>query len=557
MSSDADTHRLVKCPKCAATNRVPLSAKTANCGICNTPLALKPGSAEVRDPACESPDSIVAGDNSVVGVEAPSGAPAERFVDPPQSNVSDADVQASAERTKVPTHTSIRVEQVKGSNAGVAWILAAVVGAAAISVSYNSSSGIVRLSTPCAIMLVYFAWGWNQQSRNSEKLADSLYFLGFIWTLYALIHSLVASENVTPNASSLFTTFGYALVTTGLGMFLRMVVIQLEYSAPEQLRDARNELAEGLDQFRVRMIDAQQALAASRKEIQRTTEAWMTSSKEMSQSMLSASRDTVEQARAAVQQLVKGLSDTGEAVNISTESTKAASRALGRLSKSVVTASEKLSETLERASDEALTGLQGAARKLSGVELPENTLSVHLQRLASDMTAPSREVLRTIGDMSGSLESVVAKLTAVELPPNTMSKQLEQLAEDMIQPGRKLLEAIGDMSAAASAAQDRLSKSAEYAANRINEVANAIDAARSSMGALDASSQAANRSLSGTEKEVSGWSASTAQLVQAQAGLTNSVAALEARLRSVSEQLERLHSESAPNRGMKFFRRGR
>lgn len=79
-------------------------------------------------------------------------------------------------------HMAIRSEQILDSNVGIAWLAAAVIGAFLISILRDEQNRAVRLLAPCIVMVSYFWWAWRQPSRNQEKLADSLYFLGFIWT---------------------------------------------------------------------------------------------------------------------------------------------------------------------------------------------------------------------------------------------------------------------------------------------------------------------------------------------------------------------------------------
>src|SRR4051812_25500926 len=113
---------------------------------------------------------------------------------------------------------------------GIAWAISVLLGALMISANGSSSPG--RLIIPVAILLGYAVFVYNRstslfaastpafQSTIVAQLADSMYFMGFVWTLWALIDSFVIHR--IDSSDAIFRTFGYALVTTAVGMFCRL-----------------------------------------------------------------------------------------------------------------------------------------------------------------------------------------------------------------------------------------------------------------------------------------------------------------------------------------------
>src|SRR5690349_6940978 len=80
--------------------------------------------------------------------------------------------------------------QIHSSVLATGWTLAAAGGFVAISALSGQSSSL-RLLAPLVIMALYVYFGLNSPGRNTAKLADSIYFLGFLWTLYALINEFI------------------------------------------------------------------------------------------------------------------------------------------------------------------------------------------------------------------------------------------------------------------------------------------------------------------------------------------------------------------------------
>src|SRR5262249_44366707 len=104
----------------------------------------------------------------------------------------------------------------------VAWAVVAVLGAVSISVSHNAQ-GQGRHFWPLVWMFAYLAFALTRPSRNTTRVADSVYFLGFLWTLYALIDNLIWRPSEDLGVKQILRIFGYALVTTAAGMFLRLL----------------------------------------------------------------------------------------------------------------------------------------------------------------------------------------------------------------------------------------------------------------------------------------------------------------------------------------------
>ena len=136
----------------------------------------------------------------------------------------------------------------------VTWAISAGLGAFAISASKGVA--MPRLGIPIFLMLTYAFLGYQRATLASTpmiraarlgQLADSLYFLGFLWTLWALIDSFVIKQMSASEA--VFRTFGYALVTTAVGMFFRLLLVQFMYSSADQDELAGHELEKQMGRF--------------------------------------------------------------------------------------------------------------------------------------------------------------------------------------------------------------------------------------------------------------------------------------------------------------------
>ena len=96
------------------------------------------------------------------------------------------------------------------------------------------------------LMIAYFGFGLTlpATARNTERFADSLYYLGFILTLFALLIAMTPALNggVEPKSTQIIQQFGTAIVTTFIGMSLRIILIQLKPNVSDHEEDTRESI---------------------------------------------------------------------------------------------------------------------------------------------------------------------------------------------------------------------------------------------------------------------------------------------------------------------------
>lgn len=122
----------------------------------------------------------------------------------------------------------------------LAWVISFVAGLLAITSQaegYTEGLGVVKW--PSLIMLLYTIYGLNAKHRNTAKFADSVYFMGFIWTLVALINVVILEKL---GKQEVFRAFGYALVTTGLGMSIRIIILQFQRTVSDSMEKVQDDV---------------------------------------------------------------------------------------------------------------------------------------------------------------------------------------------------------------------------------------------------------------------------------------------------------------------------
>jgi len=115
---------------------------------------------------------------------------------------------------------------------------------------------LVVTAFPCALMLWYAAWLWDWENKRPrfDSTGDNLYYIGFLYTLTSLAHSLYRF-NADPNdTETIVSNFGIAISTTILGMALRILLGQTPVDDPAEIETAaRLDLASSARKLRAEM----------------------------------------------------------------------------------------------------------------------------------------------------------------------------------------------------------------------------------------------------------------------------------------------------------------
>jgi membrane-associated HD superfamily phosphohydrolase len=140
----------------------------------------------------------------------------------------------------------------------VAFLVCFAIGAATIKLSPLA---------PCVPLLAYAALGFflTKDQKNSDRFADSLYYLGFLLTLVALLLALIGLES-QPDPISVAKALGAGLSASILGLGLRVLLIQFRGTVSDQEEEARVSIEE-------QAREVKEALAGLKKMWHESTEA--------------------------------------------------------------------------------------------------------------------------------------------------------------------------------------------------------------------------------------------------------------------------------------------
>lgn len=120
---------------------------------------------------------------------------------------------------------------------------------------YYQSPWALGFAAPLAIMAAYIGLGLYRRDSDvsDEKFADSAYYLGFIFTITSIIFSLFDLPNIGTRFQDISVRFGAAMVSTVLGLGVRVYLVSFRADAIDAMRDAEDALLGAAQTFTERL----------------------------------------------------------------------------------------------------------------------------------------------------------------------------------------------------------------------------------------------------------------------------------------------------------------
>ncbi|MBI4428094.1 MAG: hypothetical protein HY562_03135 [Ignavibacteriales bacterium] len=350
----------------------------------------------------------------------------------------------------------------------IMWFTTTILGMLFISLT----SGASRLFIPILLLSTYAWYGYKYVESAGElialrqarvgQLADSVYFLGFLWTLYALIDSFVIQPEVSI-AEAVFRAFGYALVTTATGMFLRLFLLQFGYSEEEQVRLAKqnveeeiarfaNELTRGTDSignFHAGINSLNHSVGALRSSVDETKNQMSDLTTRLAKLHSDSLARLEEHTKNSINDLVRELDFTKIREKMQTElqeAVRALRDTVSKTTRSIETTTNKFTDTASTQTEKLGLSLQGVSNQIAQIRVPsdiiERTVGEQVNKVTSTLADSSKDVQEALKRLSEQISNVRIPADIVE---KTMTAQLEESIRSFQEALRRLAKQIDDV----------------------------------------------------------------------------------------------------------------
>ena len=306
-------------------------------------------------------------------------------------------------------------------------------------------------------MVTYFIVGISnwRNLHSVEKFADSIYYQGFILTLFALMLALTGRGSNSLTSDKIIEQFGIAITTTFVGMTARILIIQFLTTAT----DVRDEITEDIAHY-AQQLNAEIGKAIkSFREVRDTLEA----------SAMGFSKQLEAQTTAAVQSIESRLADAIEKLS---DLTTGVVKNLDGAVKDVVTRITTLDVPTG-----ALEGLKKDLVALRGILEESNKAIIDVSKrtkVAADQSKDSLDVtgdtLKSISDLGSAAKEMVDHLSALSA---ALDRSVSKVGNDIEVLGKNLSTLVEGVKSDLSEYNSALTSSAQRLTDAIRDARNA------------------------------------------------------------------------------------
>lgn len=110
---------------------------------------------------------------------------------------------------------------------------------------------ILGFTAPLLFMCAYIVLGYYRRDNEvtDEKFADTCYYLGFLFTITSIIFSLFDLPHIGAKIQDIAVRFGAAMVSTVLGLAVRVYLVSFKKDVTDALRDAEDAVLDTTRKF--------------------------------------------------------------------------------------------------------------------------------------------------------------------------------------------------------------------------------------------------------------------------------------------------------------------
>ena len=349
-------------------------------------------------------------------------------------------------------------------------LFAFLIGAGIVAIAAGTyfNNLYINLAIPVVIMLyyTYTVYYEDEGALSIEQKADSVYYMGFIYTLVAMTASLVAlANNDQLDFNSVVINFGLALTTTIIGLVVRIMWLQLD---SQSLDDAESILKD-------RVIKQTRKLSEETENIITNMTA-LSSQLHDASNQLTTNFDSLSESfdlSTAVNSNLTSMTVSAENINTTFTNTAAT---LNNLNPQMEQLSQRVREAAQTPADvrEELSQLEGTSltimQELSTISSTMTDLRLNLTRLFEGIGGEMNELNVTVGQtqttFANNNDMLIENISS-------MNNSIEQLQETISSNNASFSNVVDSMLASMMESAEAIRNRSEQLQEAINQAANA------------------------------------------------------------------------------------
>ena len=310
---------------------------------------------------------------------------------------------------------------------------------------------------PLTIILAYWLVGYRVRKLYDVKLtlakfADSVYYLGFLFTVGSIIICLFDIQSIGEDLSNMAMRFAAAMVSTAIGMVARTLHVGFKHDQEDAISSVEERAITAAENLTLMFDDTFQKLTVFRDEVVATTKETVTGAKDQIEALSKHSVGAMDAYFANATQR------SNEAFDAMLKDARAAS---DDLLSTINGLSEKSEKTLERMEAHSLDFGKKAEARLDQTLFPENLFANKLNPSIAVLAETTDGVNTGITTLAEDIKSAAKAVGTAIRGLNTKTQTIEETltaVSSIVESQQRLMDAMNGQGAALLGGIERVQK---------------------------------------------------------------------------------------------------
>ncbi|MFJ4259631.1 hypothetical protein ACIP01_22050 [Pseudomonas monteilii] len=303
------------------------------------------------------------------------------------------------------------------------WFITALIFKAIFAVlSLYVGTLLFGLALPIAVMAGYW-WVGNRVRDNYDtnltvaKFADSIYYLGFLFTVVSIIICLIDIQSIGENLTDMAMRFGAALVSTGIGMVARTLYVGFRPDQDDAAQSVHDQAVKASENLAHVFEHTHQHFLMFRD------------------SVISASKDAVSSVQEQITEMSKR--NIAEMDSYFAQATERSNEALATMLTDVKKASDEMlgtisglaqksEQTLERMESHSMEFGAKASARLEQTLFPDDIFAKKLSPALDTLETATEGVSSSVTTLAGDVKDAARSVGTAIRGLNTKTQALEE-----------------------------------------------------------------------------------------------------------------------------------
>ncbi|MBF7981982.1 MULTISPECIES: hypothetical protein [Rahnella] len=274
---------------------------------------------------------------------------------------------------------------------------------------------------PITVMLIYWVVGYQVRKKwdhelTKAKFADSMYYLGFLFTVASIIICLIDIARIGDSLNFMAIRFGAAMVSTAIGMFARVVHTGFQIDANDAVMNMEERVLHSAESLAIAFDNAHHDLELFRDKVTNASQEAILGVQEQIEQLYTHCINTMDT------YFVNATQSSNDAFALILEDAKSASFDLLKI---INTMSDKSATTMSKMESDTIEFGEKARKRLEQTMFPDDIFVKKLNPSIDTLSGTTDNINQGIVSLADDVKTATRQIGNAIKGINTKTAQLE------------------------------------------------------------------------------------------------------------------------------------